>query len=134
MYNAQHYIDKFTPIPDNLWCVDALRGTNNKTYCAQGHCMGDAVIDHYNALKAKSSTKYTLDNVSDSFPEWGDLRKLFETYLKTTVGAVNNANDVRYLQLTPKQRILKALEDIEKIQTTTTADTIIKQALEEVSK
>ena len=36
-YNAQHFIDKFTAIPEEKWCIKMFTDEHGR-HCAAGHC------------------------------------------------------------------------------------------------
>lgn len=102
MYTVDYFISKFSAIPDNLWNAGEMIDKHGR-HCAYGHCGvtdGDIVNDTMNE-EGKA--------LSDLFYKNGLIPHL-------SVIGVNDGNDKRYKQPTPKQRILAALYDIKKLQ------------------
>ena len=152
MYNANHFIQKFSPIPENKWCVNKYginlekdfsipvkllgvtlyRKRETKivgfAYCAQGHCLTNATINYV----MEAQKVFTRNQIAKSYPEWNALIQLFDTHLKIDVADVNNGRSAVYQQPTPKQRILKALEDIRELEYKSVGDVIINKALSSV--
>lgn len=94
MYTVDYFIRKFEAIPEWRWCVGLINGPLG-THCALGHCTGN-----------------------DSFPFTGEadsLARIFRT-IEGMTSYINNGDDHRYKQETPKQRILAALYDIKRMQ------------------
>ncbi len=89
-YNAQYFIDKFTAIPEDMWCRGNYELPDGRC-CAGGHC-GDR------------------SNIPVP-PEAEALYSLFWN-IQTNVTCVNDGLDKDYQQPTPRARILAALEDI----------------------
>ena len=118
-YTVDFFINKFEAIPENKWCSGIFFGYTsfwgiikkpNGQRCAQGHCM--------ELVKLRRNS---ADIKSRSLEETEALRKIFSDALgfdkvHYTVALVNNGEDKRYQQPTPKQRILAALYDIRKLQ------------------
>lgn len=91
-YDKAYFIAKFEAIPEDKWCVNTFTDGDGRC-CAQGHC-GDR--SHIVAP-----------------PECMALKSLlFGEFDGTVVSAVNDGNDPRYQQPTPKARILAALRDM----------------------
>lgn len=94
-YTVQHFIDKFSAIPDELWCIGEFTNTDNPAqHCAYGHlgCRPD----------------------DDECEEANALDRLFRDH-KLLVTAVNDDDGTKWTRLqfkqpTPKARILAALE------------------------
>lgn len=89
MYNKQYFINKFSAIPDSLWCVGILTGINGQ-HCAIGHCM--------------NTGKFPYEDTS--------LRILLDTSMDRRTVRINDGLDAAYQQPTPKARILAALADL----------------------
>lgn len=92
-YNVDYYIEKYEAIPEDEWCVNSYNGPNG-SHCAMGHCgmrIGKTVTNEVNELV------------------------LLFFLISTNVPCVNDGDDCRYQQRTPKQRILAALHDIKKL-------------------
>lgn len=90
--DAQYFIDKFSEIPDSEWRCDGFYGGDGEPKCALGHC-GHRDIG-LNKATAESNA-------------------LYEAILKACPGGVTKLNDEpseKFPQLTPKARILAALE------------------------
>lgn len=85
-YDVDYFIAKFEAIPEGAWCVGAFR--KGIQCCALGHC-GDS------------------EDV-ETPEEAAALRDV----LCWAVARINDGEDYRYEQPTPKQRILAALRDI----------------------
>jgi len=98
MYNVDYFINKFEAIPENEWHTGHYSNYDNTAHCALGHC-GEGIH------KTKESKHLSI---------------LIRTNLDDRHFAVPNINDgenEKYQQPTPKQRILAALYDIKKVQT-----------------
>lgn len=90
--DAQYFIDKFSAIPDDQWRCDGFYGEDGEPRCALGHC----------GLLGNLLNKATPE--SDA---------LYEAILKVSPNGVTKLNDTpseNFPQLTPKARILAALE------------------------
>lgn len=83
--NAQYFIEKFSAIPEEQWCVLQLTDEQGR-HCVYGHCG------------------------SDYMPEGNALGKI----LDFQTSFINDGEHSQYQQPTPKQRILAALEDARK--------------------
>lgn len=105
MYNVDYFIEKFSKIPEELWCIESFDDEAKR--CAFGHC------DYYNPSNARYSEEgNALDSVVHA--------KLKLTLCKPSkfYNEVMNINDgvyKEYQQPTAKQRILAALQDIKKL-------------------
>lgn len=95
-YNTQHFIDKFEKIDEALWNIGAYHSDDKTKSCALGHCDG-------------------CSNISEPQRECKSLWDLFCAH-KLNVTDINDGMSSRYMQPTPKQRILAALYDIKKMQ------------------
>lgn len=98
IYTADFFINKFEPIHEALWCIRAI-GHYNSPKCALGHC------------SFGERGEFMHDSV-----ERTSLCSMFMRVLRGYVHDINNGDDPRYQQPTPKQRILAALYDIKKAQ------------------
>jgi len=136
IYDVDYFIKKFEAIPERRWTtkvfskVDSFIGLFEKN-CAQGFCM---------PKKERKNSRINLGRYSfslrqDNFPEWHALVFLFDEnahkskYIK--VGVINNGEDHRYQQPTPKQRILAALYDIKKAQQSEVKERIVYVTVDE---
>lgn len=101
MYTVDYFIDKFSKIPEGLWFVGDYYDRNGDGQCARGHC-------------GKRVCKESEEDEA--------LLQLFDfsqnnSYVNSTcIANINDGNDYRYPQLTPKQRVLAALYDVKKAQ------------------
>lgn len=86
-----YFIAKLAAIPDKLWCSGSLVDDVGRC-CVLGHC-------------GRSGA---------NSPEGHALEKLFPSryYGKLLVARINDGEDPRYQQRTPKARILAALRDL----------------------
>jgi hypothetical protein len=91
-FTVDYFIAKFEAIAPELW-NGGLYVAKDGTRCAMGHC---GVMP---------------DNRYKETPESSALDELFWKH-QLIVVAVNDGADSRYIQSTPKQRILAALRDI----------------------
>lgn len=80
---AEHFWAFFNAIPEEKWCIKALTDPHGN-HCAMGH-LGDGNADAHVRL-------------------CGALGGFM-------INAINNGDDSRYQQATPRQRILAALRD-----------------------
>lgn len=95
-FDVNYFITKFSAIPEEKWTVHSL--CNNKGQrCAIGHCLPNW---HWGDI----ANKYTSDEVMH-----------LSALLEGTI-LINNGEDHRYQQPSPKKRILAALMDIKKAQ------------------
>ena len=100
-YTVQYYLDKFRPIPDQLWCIGEFTQTGNPVaHCAYGHC---------------GCTDQCQEN-----EEANALERLF-IHHGLKVDSVNDGDGSRYAGPwrdipTPKGRILAALESFAELE------------------
>jgi hypothetical protein len=90
MYDVDYFTNKFEAIPEESWCTGTYNFGDKR--CAYGHC-------------GLSEEVPSMANV----PEARALRDLDRTRV---FNRINDGNDSRYQQKTPKQRVLAALKDI----------------------
>lgn len=107
VYNSEYFRQKFESIPENNWIIGAL-SDNRGRCCAQGHCMinigqheGSAWVDERFIPGTES---HALVEVFGGKAKMGGF----------TIAIVNNGNHPDYQQSTPKQRVLAALDDIQR--------------------
>lgn len=93
-YTVQHFIDKFTAIPSAKWRT-ALMGDAGGPRCALGHC-----LTRSGKMGAESNA----------------LSALFHATLLQSIIIVNDGQDEKYPQPTPKKRVLAALRNIQRLQ------------------
>ena len=102
IYDVDYFLKKFEAIPDDLWLIGTFQRTDEAGVirrCALGHCGGDGdgkypeMTNEYIALKR-------------IFTYADFLGKAF--YVTT----INDGNDPRFQQPTPKARVLAALNHI----------------------
>lgn len=93
-YDVDYFIRKFEAIPEEMWCTH-LRYGGGGTHCALGHIEASST----NSGKEEFEFKMLMQGNQTSL----------------TVVRINNGDDGRYQQPTPKQRILAALYDIKKL-------------------
>lgn len=110
-YDVDYFIKKFERIHEHRWCTEKFRLWSGKR-CGVGHCLSDEAVE-----KLNSGYRVLQDDERKSgmFAEAFALANLFQptgTNKVLAVYRVNNGNDPRYQQPTPKQRILAALRDI----------------------
>lgn len=98
VYDVDFFIQKFSDIPENMWCVMSRFKSHTGQRCALGWCY-DSDID---ALRSELGYQNAQDKA---------LYKIFET-IKEYPAAVNNGLVESYQQPTPRLRILAALNDI----------------------
>lgn len=91
MYTVDYFIDKFSKIPEDKWQMGGYHNKDKTKFCAFGHCG----IDEYSGWKSKSEADALLN-------------------ILPIAVSVNDGEHEDYRQLTPKQRILAALNDIKK--------------------
>jgi len=98
-YTVDYFIDKFSKIPEDMWCVKTL-GDMSGSHCALGHC------DFGNTGVPKEAL--ALQKL---------LKPLENSHCRIwTTPWINDGLYPSYQQPTPKQRILAALNDIKKMQ------------------
>lgn len=114
-YSVDYFIEKFEAIPEDKWCVGSLH--SNGRSCALGHCgmTADPEVEPFGIM----------------FFNWSDegmaLTKLLDK-LGLKPWEINDympfmKDAYRYIQKTPKQRILAALNDVKKMQDGQPAET-----------
>ncbi len=87
VYDVDYFIRKFEAIPEEQWCTRQYTDDEGR-HCALGWCRGFDGEYGY-------AEEVALERIAPFF-----------------VPDVNDGNDVRYQQPTPKQRVLAALRDI----------------------
>lgn len=93
-YDVNYFIQKFEAIPEDRWCIQT-RDDGEGRHCALGHIN----VDQY------------------KHPEETALRHVLgDSGMNMIVVGINNGDNEKYQQPTPKQRILAALYDIKKLQ------------------
>lgn len=92
IYDTQFFINFFEAIPEDKWCVNALRNSAGQC-CALGH----------------------VTDINNPCSHLHVKRMIFSELLSFKVPEINNGKDPRYQQSTPKQRILAALRDVQKL-------------------
>lgn len=109
MYDVNFFIRKFEAIPESLWTI--YNFINDKDQCcANGHC---GVRGITNSIPKEAVGLQNVFSVL-SYKENHDKRK-YPNY-SVIAANINNGDDSRYPQPTPKQRILAALYDIKRMQ------------------
>lgn len=103
-YTVDYFIAKFEAIPEYKWHMDTyVHPLNEDTCCALGHC-GERVY-------------CTTDEAGGLKGLFYDAHKYIESdCIEIFIVDINDGNNARYQQTTPKQRILAALHDIKKQQ------------------
>ena len=122
-YSVDYFIKKFEAIPESKWTTGVFRDFFNNR-CAMGHCMPSRIIAESTKDKYRNedmSLKKTFTKkFKEELYECAALSALFNSGDKREgsgmVFLVNNGDDSRYQQPSPKQRILAALYDIKKMQ------------------
>lgn len=89
-FDVDYFIQKFNRIPEELWLIGTFWDGKGRG-CAMGHCHDST----YTRLKS---------------PEEKAISSLFNGW--TFVANINDGEDERFLQQTPKERILAALAAI----------------------
>lgn len=108
-YDVDYFIDKFSKIPEDKWCV-SMRFRSDGKSCAFGHCNLQP-----NEMVGEG------DNVKFTNKEAASLASLIDMVAHksnpyNTVYYVNDGLTHKYQQSTPKIRILAALYDVKKMQ------------------
>jgi len=88
-YTREYFIAKFEAIPEEKWLAGTFK--DGDCCCALGHC----------GATEQGET-----------PESRALGTIFWRGAKTSVVSINDGEWSRYLQPTPKQRVLAALRDL----------------------
>lgn len=104
-YDVNYFIDMFSAIPEDQWCIRKLINEVEQK-CALGHCL----LRHTNYKEWNSILRKDFTSL-----EAQALVVLF-TRNNMNVADVNNGDDIKYPQKTPKQRVLAALSDIKEAQ------------------
>lgn len=102
MYTVDYFINKFEAIPECLWLEREFR--RGQMACVMGHCAD--VQEERNALEDLFKLHSHLFSPVEIY---GHGAWYFEQM-------VNNGDDPKYQQPTPKARILAALHDIKAMQ------------------
>lgn len=111
-YTVQYYIDKFSKIPENKWTTNAFGEGNAR--CANGHC--GISIKNANQHDATDEAKQ-LANLLLLVVDKSAYNKYRQPIFVATA-FINDGDDPKYKQRHPKDRILAALEDVKKLQST----------------
>jgi hypothetical protein len=108
-YNCDHFIKKYSVIPENLWCIENHTAPDG-THCAFGHCSpnGYPTFEYSSLREVFKAISVTIikESKANSY-KVGDA-----STGSSAVTAINNGHCKEYQQPTPKQRILAALYDI----------------------
>lgn len=94
-YDINHFINKFTAIDDDQWCVGKNVDSDGRR-CALGWCMMNLIGKPFQLF---------IGN------EYINLNYLAHTHLNTDMSMINDGKDKRYKQSHPKARVLAALKD-----------------------
>ena len=106
-FTVDYFINKFEAIPEDRWCVNEFKSGDK--CCAQGFCMS---LDAINVVR---ESPLNIIEISRGYPEWNSLITIFGVcYNNIVIASINNGNDPRYPQPTPKQRVLAALHDLKR--------------------
>lgn len=114
-YDVDYFIKKFGNTKDNLWCAYSLHNGYGRA-CANGWCGStfDKKTDEVlfiNTTEESRALQPIFAHLSSS------INNDANSHSYSNIAAViNNGDDPRYQQPTPKQRILAALRDIKKLQ------------------
>lgn len=116
-YNVDYFIKKFEAIPENKWAVRSFIVRKKRTFrkplvqcCAQGWCN----INGSNVERIVIGDDTTNKEALALYALFPPLRNGLQWRLP--IGEINNGEDMRYQQPTPKQRVLAALYDIKNMQ------------------
>lgn len=88
---VEYFINKFEAIPEEKWATGEY--SKKGKCCALGHC----------GVKTEKRT---------GFPILTDEGEVLNELLDYKVPEINDGQDERYKQTTPKERILAALKDV----------------------
>lgn len=104
-YDSQYFIDKFSAIPEEKWCIRAIQRFENgiEQRCAMGWCFSKNI----NPNKISEEDIRSQENLQ--------MDRFFHRINASRVD-INNGDDPRYQQPTPKQRVLAAFADIQKLE------------------
>ena len=114
-YTVDYFIKKFTNTRDSKWCVSHFHRDGKS--CANGWCGAT------NELKDAKTDTWTIFSTEESqglhivfLPL--KSKQIRDDWFGTsnTAAHINNGDDIRYQQSSPKKRILAALYDIKKMQ------------------
>jgi len=89
-FTVDYFIKKFKKIPSNKWHVGNYHNVEETKFCALGHC--------------NMHKRNTREGVA--------LLKLFGCTWQFEVAEINDGGKKKYLQKTPRSRILAALQDV----------------------
>jgi hypothetical protein len=104
-FSVQHFIDKFEPIPDDKWLTNAYGRTKDGPHCALGHC-GEGVEG---SRGPNDESTELVDLLYRSLPAYTRVTGGDPYQCGTSVVAINDGEDPRFQQPTPKARVLAAL-------------------------
>ncbi len=106
-YNVDYFIKKFEEIPEEKWTTHVQQNDRGQR-CAVGHCA------------PSNATCNMLGSNGGAVVEEGraliNIIGILRPNSSNKVAPINNGDDERYNQPTPKQRILAALYNIKKLQ------------------
>ena len=94
-YDVDYFINKFSAIPEEKWVINNAHSKDGKKHCAYGHCGANGAAELEGQALAAIAEKNDIQ-----------------------IADINDGDDPKYQQKTPKQRILAALYDIKKLQPT----------------
>jgi hypothetical protein len=116
MYTVDYFISKFEAIDEARFMTGAYEDNMRNTKCSLGHCMGN-----YSPESKKRFGAYYGEEFACLMKLFGDAPDTPGD--KSIVAAINDGQDSRYQQSTPKQRILAALYDIKAMEQKKDIDT-----------
>lgn len=129
-YNVDFFIQKFQNTRDDKWCTRSLH--KDSSACANGWLGANG---HYSR-----SGEYIITTTPESEalavvlrPLANDKIRDYHPKYSTIAASINNGQDERYQQSSPKQRILAALHDVKKLQKNNGAHEVKKEKIKYVS-
>lgn len=99
IYDVDFFIKKFEAIPEEKWCRGDRQNDKGQR-CAHGHCYPE------------DADELQLSGFGFKNEDENSLIKLAKEAGYSGFAPINNGEDQRYQQDTPKQRMLAVLNDI----------------------
>lgn len=99
-YTKEYFIAKFEAIHEDHWCVGVIQDKYGAR-CARGHCF--KTVNSYEDFRLCALFQPKEDYFAGFFGE---------RLVPVIIALINNGQDSRYQQPTPKQRVLAALRDL----------------------
>jgi len=126
MYTVDYFINKFEAIPEKDWIVGIFMDHHGRC-CAQGHCIFNR--GYYDPMEVIIQRATPTSEVYSLISLFGFRKVGIDEHI--IIALINNGDDPRYQQPTPKQRVLAALYDLKAKEEQELSDVTIEELIGE---